>query len=57
MNGEVPVKQIKYLADLQVTLGLTKSAVAVDSMVDDSFRQKAIAEIGEVPSTYYGADS
>jgi ABC-type nitrate/sulfonate/bicarbonate transport system substrate-binding protein len=55
MNGEIPVKQIKYLADLQVRLGITKSAVPVDPMVDDGYRQKAIAKIGEVPSTYYGA--
>jgi ABC-type nitrate/sulfonate/bicarbonate transport system substrate-binding protein len=55
MNGEVPVKQIKYLADLQVKLGITTSPVPVDPMVDDSYRQKAIAEIGQVPATYYGA--
>ncbi|MFD0855962.1 ABC transporter substrate-binding protein, partial [Actinomadura adrarensis] len=55
MNGEIPVKQIKYLADLQVRLGITKSAVPVDPMVDDSYRKKAIDKIGEVPSKYYGA--
>jgi ABC-type nitrate/sulfonate/bicarbonate transport system substrate-binding protein len=55
MNGEIPVKQIKYLADLQVKLGITKSPVQVDPMVDDSFRQKAIAQLGEVPANYYGA--
>ncbi|MFG1708190.1 ABC transporter substrate-binding protein [Nonomuraea sp. M3C6] len=54
MNGEVPVKQIKYLADLQVKLGITKTAIPVDPMVDDSYRQKAVAELGQVPSTYYG---
>ncbi|MEO3875676.1 ABC transporter substrate-binding protein [Nonomuraea sp. B12E4] len=54
MNGEIPVKQIKYIADLQVKLGISKAAVPVDPMVDDSYRQKAIAKIGEVPSKYYG---
>ncbi|GLW11112.1 hypothetical protein Misp01_62400 [Microtetraspora sp. NBRC 13810] len=54
MNGEIPVRQIKYLADLQVKLGITKTAVPVDPLVDDSYRQKAVAAIGEVPSTYYG---
>jgi NitT/TauT family transport system substrate-binding protein len=55
MNGETPVKQIKYLADLQVKLGLATSPIPVDAMVDDSYRQKAVAELGEVPSNYYGA--
>ncbi|GAA4075282.1 ABC transporter substrate-binding protein [Actinomadura miaoliensis] len=55
MNGEIPVEQIKYLADLQVKLGITKSPVPVDPMVDDSYRKKAIAEIGEVAANYYGA--
>ncbi|SDI55044.1 ABC transporter substrate-binding protein [Nonomuraea jiangxiensis] len=54
MNGEIPVKQIKYIADLQVKLGITKSAIPVDPIVDDSYRQKAIAKIGEVASNYYG---
>ncbi|MBC6460505.1 ABC transporter substrate-binding protein [Actinomadura sp. HBU206391] len=55
MNGEIPTKQIKYLADLQVKLGLVKSLVPADPMIDDTFRQKAVAELGEVPATYYGA--
>ncbi|PZG23662.1 ABC transporter substrate-binding protein [Nonomuraea aridisoli] len=54
LNGEIPVKQIKYLADLQTKLGITPSPIAVDPMVDDSYRQKAVAELGEVPSRYYG---
>ncbi|MFI7617482.1 ABC transporter substrate-binding protein [Nonomuraea terrae] len=54
MNGEIPVKQIKYLADLQAKLGITEAPIPVDPMVDDSYRQKAVAEIGEVPSKYYG---
>jgi NitT/TauT family transport system substrate-binding protein len=55
MNGEIPVKQIKYLADLQVKLGIAKTPIPVDPMIDDSYRQKAVAELGEVPSNYYGA--
>ena len=55
MNGEIPVKQIKYLADLQVRLGITKSPVQVDPMVDDSYRKKAIDQLGAVPAKYYGA--
>lgn len=55
LNGEIPVKQIKYLADLQVKFGLVDSPVAVDPLVDDTYRQKAVAKLGEVPSSYYGA--
>ncbi|WP_432871583.1 ABC transporter substrate-binding protein [Microbispora rosea] len=54
MNGEIPVKQINYLADLQVKLGITKTAIPVDPLVDDSYRQKAVGELGQVPSNYYG---
>ncbi|MBF8184429.1 ABC transporter substrate-binding protein [Nonomuraea sp. K274] len=54
MNGEVPVKQIKYLADLQVKLGITQTAIPVDPMVDDTYRQKAVSGIGQVTSNYYG---
>ncbi|WP_067142536.1 ABC transporter substrate-binding protein [Microtetraspora malaysiensis] len=54
LNGEIPVKQIKYLADLQVKIGITKSAIPVDPMVDDTYRQKAVAKIGQVASHYYG---
>ncbi|GAB3153908.1 ABC transporter substrate-binding protein [Microbispora hainanensis] len=54
MNGEIPVKQIKYLADLQVKLGIATTAIPVDPLVDDSYRQKAVGQLGEVPSNYYG---
>ncbi|KAB8191517.1 PhnD/SsuA/transferrin family substrate-binding protein [Nonomuraea phyllanthi] len=54
LNGEIPVKQIKYLADLQVKLGITDKAVPVDPMVDDSYRQKAVEGLGQVTSNYYG---
>jgi len=55
LNGEVPVKQMKYLAELQTKLGISPKPVNVDPLVDDSFRQKAIQKIGEVKSTYYGS--
>lgn len=54
-NGSIPVRQIEYLADLQQRLGLAEAPVDTASLIDDSFRAKAIAELGEVPETYYGA--
>ena len=56
LNAEIPVRQIKYLADLQAKLGISPVAVDVDPLVDDSFRQEALARVGEVVSTYYGSD-
>jgi ABC-type nitrate/sulfonate/bicarbonate transport system substrate-binding protein len=54
LNAEIPVKQMKYLAELQKTLGISSGSVDVDSLVDDSFRQEALARVGKVNSTYYG---
>lgn len=54
-NGEIPVDGIKYVADLQARLGLVGKVVDPTPLIDDSFRQRAIAQIGQVPSTYYGA--
>lgn len=54
LNGEIPVKQMKYLAELQKTLGISTASVDVDSLVDDTFLQEALARVGKVNSTYYG---
>lgn len=54
-NGEIPVDGIKYVADLQFRLGLVGKVIDPTPLVDDSFRQRVIARIGQVPSTYYGA--
>ncbi|RJF86361.1 ABC transporter substrate-binding protein [Oleomonas cavernae] len=54
LNGEIPVKQMKYLADLQAKLGISSAPVNVDPLVDDSYRQQAVARVGTVKSTYYG---
>jgi NitT/TauT family transport system substrate-binding protein len=54
-NGEIPAAGIKYVADLQFRLGLADKVIDPTPLIDDSFRQRAIAQIGEVPSTYYGA--
>jgi ABC-type nitrate/sulfonate/bicarbonate transport system substrate-binding protein len=54
-NGEIPVEGIRYVADLQFRLGLAEAVIDPTPLIDDSFRQRAIAKIGEVPSTYYGA--
>jgi NitT/TauT family transport system substrate-binding protein len=54
-NGAIPVDGIKYVADLQFRLGLADKVIDPTPLIDDSFRQRAIAQIGEVPETYYGA--
>jgi NitT/TauT family transport system substrate-binding protein len=54
-NGAIPVDGIKYVADLQFQLGLADKVVDPTPLIDDSFRQRAISQIGEVPETYYGA--
>lgn len=54
LNAEIPVRQMKYLADLQNKLGISPMVVDVEPLVDDSYRQQALALVGEVTSTYYG---
>lgn len=55
VNGRVPVKQVEYLADLQVELGLAPSRIDPQPLIDESFQQEALEIVGEVPDTYYGA--
>ncbi|MBO0875546.1 MAG: ABC transporter substrate-binding protein [Pseudonocardia sp.] len=54
-NGEIPVDGIKYVADLQFRLGLADKVIDPTPLIDDSFRHRAIAQVGQVASTYYGA--
>ena len=53
-NVKVPVAGIKYLAELQVQVGISEKAVDVDPLVDESYQQKAMEKVGEVDPTYYG---
>ncbi len=54
LNAEIPIRQMKYLAELQTKLGISPAPINVDPLVDDSYRQQALALVGEVKSTYYG---
>lgn len=55
LNAEIPVKQMKYLAELQTRLGISPAPVDVAPLVDDSYRREALARVGEVKSIYYGS--
>ena len=43
-NGEIPTAGIKYVADLQFRLGLADKVIDPTPLIDDSFRQRAIAQ-------------